>query len=450
MAAEVTFQCKRTVVSTKPVQPGKFIHPSVLDRTVESNILHLIFYYHFPPPAAPGELTRKLRESLSTVLTAYPAVTGRLQRDSEGHWMIKCNDAGVRMVEATAKGSVEEWLSCVDREEELRLVHWEDMFQNPCFWSTFYVQLTEFEGGGLAIGLSCTHLLADVACATMLVRAWADTTFLGKMLCPPYFHALPPRRITDSQDSATGRRESSDALIEHYKSAIDNIVTPSEANGRFATLAFGFDDESIRRCTAHQAQWAMTPFEVLAGLFWVCVGRARGKPTGPEEMLVCVDSRDPLGLHRGFFGNAMVFSPARCNGPMTVEAASKAVHEAAGRVGREAVVDLVEWLTSNGCDPGCGPPVFYGPGLVCADWAGLGWYGAVFEAGKRPARVSCYIGPVIGEGQILILPSPERGDVSMGRVVMVTLPKNQASRLCEEPLLLSYSPTLIMGVQGNS
>ncbi|KAK1281716.1 hypothetical protein QJS10_CPB22g01021 [Acorus calamus] len=349
MAAEVSFRCKRSSI-------GRWSPTSSVSSSTSTS----------PLPVALGELTRKLRESLSTVLTAYPAVTGRLQRDSEGHWMIKCNDAGVRMVEATVKGSVEEWLSHVDREEELRLVHWEDMFQNPCFWSTFYVQLTEFEGGGLAIGLSCAHLLADAACATML------------------------------------------------------------------------------------AQCAITPFEVLAGLFWVCVGRAQGKPTGPKEMLVCVDARDPLGLHRGFFGNAMVFSPAHCPGPMTVEAASKAVHEAAGRVRREAVLDLVEWLTSNGRDPGLGPPDFYGPGLVCADWAGLGSYGAVFEAGVRPARVSCYVGPIIGEGQILILPSSEGSDGSMGRVVMVTLPENQASKLCEEPLLLSYSPTLIMGVKGNS
>lgn len=36
--------------------------------------------------------------------------------------MIKCNDAGVRAVEATAKGSVEDWLKRVDREKELMLL----------------------------------------------------------------------------------------------------------------------------------------------------------------------------------------------------------------------------------------------------------------------------------------------------------------------------------------
>jgi len=50
-------------------------------------------------------------------------VGGRLTRDERGHWKIKCNDASVRVVEAKAKGSVEEWLANVDREKEIQLVH---------------------------------------------------------------------------------------------------------------------------------------------------------------------------------------------------------------------------------------------------------------------------------------------------------------------------------------
>jgi hypothetical protein len=55
--------------------------------------------------------------------------------------MIKCNDAGVRMVEARIKGSVEDWLKSVDREKERMLAHWEEMYHKPYFWSTFYVQV---------------------------------------------------------------------------------------------------------------------------------------------------------------------------------------------------------------------------------------------------------------------------------------------------------------------
>ncbi|TKY58172.1 hypothetical protein E2542_SST15228 [Spatholobus suberectus] len=97
------------------------------------------------------------------------------------------------MVEAKAKGSVEGWLTNLDREKEFQLVYWEDMFHKPYYWSTFYVQLTEFEEGGLAIGLSCVHLLADSTCATTFMKAWADISLGNKMTTPPLFLPLSPR-----------------------------------------------------------------------------------------------------------------------------------------------------------------------------------------------------------------------------------------------------------------
>ncbi|KAE9444548.1 hypothetical protein C3L33_23554, partial [Rhododendron williamsianum] len=76
---------------------------------------------------AVGAVTKKLRESISEMLNGFPMVTGRLLKNDEGQWMIKCNDAGVRLVEARVKGSVEGWLRRTDREKELSLVHWEDI-----------------------------------------------------------------------------------------------------------------------------------------------------------------------------------------------------------------------------------------------------------------------------------------------------------------------------------
>lgn len=86
-------------------------------------------------------MTEKLRESLAETLSSFQIVTGRLVKSAEGYWMIKCNDAGMRMVEARAKGSVVEYLQNVNRDKELELVHWEDMFHKPYFWSTFYVKV---------------------------------------------------------------------------------------------------------------------------------------------------------------------------------------------------------------------------------------------------------------------------------------------------------------------
>lgn len=148
MKPEVTHVCRRTVVSTLAVQPGTFHHLSALDRAMELNSVRAVYYYpNFPSVSCggTGSITRRLRDSLSEVLNSYPAATGRLQRAPEGHWVVKCNDAGVRVVEARAKESVQQWLQKVDREREMQLIFWEDMYERSYFWSTFYVQ----------VGLSC-------------------------------------------------------------------------------------------------------------------------------------------------------------------------------------------------------------------------------------------------------------------------------------------------------
>ena len=141
MATNVSYICKRTVVSTKPVEPGKYFPLSVLDRYMENNHIRMVYYYQTSGEGELGELTKKLRETLSEMLTHFPIVTGRLIKGERGHWKVKCNDAGVRMVEAKAKGSVEEWLRNVDRKKELMLVYWEAMYHKPYYWSPFCVQV---------------------------------------------------------------------------------------------------------------------------------------------------------------------------------------------------------------------------------------------------------------------------------------------------------------------
>lgn len=141
MAHQVSFICKRTVISTKPVEPRKFSPLSVLDRIMERSHLCIVLYYNLPTRRRPGELTKQLKESISEMLSSFPVVVGRLLRTPEGQWSIKCNDAGVRLVEAKVNSTVEEWLHNVDSEKELSLVHWEEMSHKPYFWSPFYVQV---------------------------------------------------------------------------------------------------------------------------------------------------------------------------------------------------------------------------------------------------------------------------------------------------------------------
>ncbi|XP_020227912.1 protein ECERIFERUM 2 [Cajanus cajan] len=438
MATEVSYICKRTVVSTKAVEPGRFFPLSVLDHHMEKNHIRMVYYYQTSREVEVGGVTKKLRESLSEMLTHFPIVSGRLVRDDErGHWKIKCNDAGVRMVEAKAKGSVEGWLTNLDREKELQLVHWEEMFHKPYYWSTFYVQLTEFEEGGLAIGLSCIHLLADSTCATTFMKAWADISLCNKMITPPLFHPLPPPRPRNRNPNHHPHME----LIHHYKSLIEKPIALKDV--RYTTISLGFSDHMVQACMSMvQPNGPITPFEALTTLFWVSLSKIKGLGNGLVDMSICLDMRKVLGLDYGFFGNCMVYNKVHVEGnkfPQVV----KAISDVVTKMNSEGIMDLIEWLENNDTSS---LTMMNGHDLVCASLEGVDPYLAVFQDWFKPIHVSYYVEPVLGEGQVLILPG-KQGEGPLSRVAMVTLREEEAIKLCEDDVISQFSPSILMKCQ---
>ncbi|KAG7541047.1 Transferase [Arabidopsis thaliana x Arabidopsis arenosa] len=442
----VRFICKRTVVSTRSMEPGRLYRFSVLDHVMEPNHIRLVYYYRSSKTREPGEITKKLRESLAYALNCYPIVTGRLvkeidgteeKEDVSGRWKVKSNDAGMRMVEARATGSVEEWLRNVNREEELKLVHWEDMYHLHYYWSTFCVQVTEFESGGLAIGLSCSHLLADPVCAMMFIRAWADLTLSRSMMAPPLFHPLPPRRF------ANHRLISNNQLVSHYIKSCSLTASPSNVTeGHMVTVTFLFPDPLVR---AGENEPRISTFEILAGLFWVCVSRAKGKRNELMDMSLCLDVRKLLRLDQGYFGNCMVYhkvpysKPVKTKDTLLIHAVQE-IENITKKLDYDTVMDLIEWLSSsnNGA-------ISNGSDLVCTNLENMSYSRPMmFEEDLVLSHVSCYVeGPVAGGGQVIVLPSPP-GKGPMSRVVMVSLPQREMVKVVEDELLLSFSPVVIM------
>ncbi|XP_065850756.1 protein ECERIFERUM 26-like [Euphorbia lathyris] len=437
---DFTYTCKLTVVSSDPVQPGKSFPLSVLDRTMEPNHLRILYYYRTPGGRDVGETTKKLRISLSEMLTCFPIVTGRLVKDEKGEkWMVKCNDAGVRMVGAKLKGSLDDWLDKVDSDKELNLIYWEDMFHKPYFWSTFYIQITEFEEGGLAIGLSCFHLLADPSCVTMFIKAWADITLGRKIMTPPLCHPLPSRGHGNNN---FGHRSYTD-LINYYKSTIETRNAVSAT--RHTTISFRFTDPMVRACitTARTTGLSVaTPFQALAGLFWARISKIKGKGNRLIDMCIGLDMRKVLGLDEGFFGNCMVYNKVHSDSG-GYDGAVRAIEKEMEKMDNEGIMDLIEWLENNEYKPS---PLMNGRDLICSNLGGIDSYLATFEEGYDPLRVSYYIEPFTGVGHVLVLPSPSGGG-AMSRVVMVTMSEMEAVKLCKDDFILSFSPTILMGTK---
>lgn len=131
---------KSTVAAAVPVQPGKTHEFTALDHAMSRHTVHQVFYYR----QAPTLTLPKLKESLSDVLSYYPAMTGRLVKnegDGCGEWIVKCNDAGVRMVDARVDVTLDEFLASASDDEEKQLAYLEDVESDPYLWSPFCIQV---------------------------------------------------------------------------------------------------------------------------------------------------------------------------------------------------------------------------------------------------------------------------------------------------------------------
>ncbi|GAB2233503.1 hypothetical protein Droror1_Dr00002726 [Drosera rotundifolia] len=438
----------RTVVSTMPVQLGRLYPLSVLDRLMENHHIRIVHYYKSLRGTTTTEVASRMRETIMETLMCFPIMTGRLVRSEEDRkWMIKCNDCGVRIVESSAQGSVESWLQSVDQEKELQLAFWEDMHSEPYYCATFYVQITAFEEGGLALGLSCSHLLADPISSSLFLKSWADVSLTGKVLGPPFFYPLPQRRPINTSPA----HKSSTHLINRYRS-IKQSLNPSPnliPIQKFKTITLSFTEQMVQACIdlakVHDdtpAGPSPSPFQALVGLLWACISKAKGMTDGLMDVSICVDTRKVLGLDKGFFGNCMVYSKLHGENidVTNISQAAKATGDAMSTMDNNSVIDLIEWLEEN--DDQMSPPASMdGHDLVFVNLESVDAYSVVFGQCEEPLRVSCYVTPVNAKGKVVVLPSPG-AEGPLSRVAMVTLPEDEAARLCEDPLISKFSRTL--------
>ncbi|RVW54005.1 hypothetical protein CK203_072914 [Vitis vinifera] len=175
---------------------------------------------------------------------------------------------------------------------------------------------------------------------------------------------------------------------------------------------------------AHGTPIFPSPFEALAGLFWTCISNVKGWREGLINMSICLDMRKVLGLDEGFFGNCMVYNFVR-GGDFNRHEISKAAMAIRGvmeKMDSEEIMDLIQWLE---CDSNRSSVLMGGcEHLICTNLEDVEPYSAKFE--EAP---------------------PEEGPLS--RVVMVTLPENEAVKLCKDVRVLSFSPTILMGFNKN-
>ncbi|GLJ35066.1 hypothetical protein SUGI_0705580 [Cryptomeria japonica] len=169
---------------------------SNLDLTIPPVSVHVFFCYKNPFPRTFGSALSHLRNSLSRVLASYYVFAGRLVTDSISLPKLHCNSKGVLMTQAYAAAPLSTLdLYNPDESVEGKLVPLLSKPSEEDCLPVFAVQVTEFSCGGIVVGCTFDHRIADAYSANMLFTSWAkisrndstvspNPTFSRSKLCP--------------------------------------------------------------------------------------------------------------------------------------------------------------------------------------------------------------------------------------------------------------------------
>ncbi|KAK4424819.1 Vinorine synthase [Sesamum alatum] len=114
------------------------------------------------------QISQQLKQSLSNTLTLFYPLAGRIQDRS----VVDCNDAGAEFIVARVEAKLDDALQEPIIEQVKHLTAEATAGALPGT-ALVVVKVTFFDCGGIAIGVSVSHKLADTASVMTFLNAWA-------------------------------------------------------------------------------------------------------------------------------------------------------------------------------------------------------------------------------------------------------------------------------------
>ncbi|KAL1822253.1 hypothetical protein ACET3Z_009031 [Daucus carota] len=289
-------------------------------------------------------MIRMMKKGLSQVLVSFYSLAGEVVLNNEGEPEILCNNRGVDFVQAIA-----------DRELRRLNLHKLDVSVYANFFpvkkrGVLSVQVTEMKCGGLVIGCSFDHRVADAHSITKFLVAWADMTRsnhskdhkIASVSSPDYCRSLLEPRNPIHPDPA---------LNNMYMLVEDASVDSPQAPPVFHLQSRIY---KINACQLQHLQSLAGPnrtkFEAFSALLWKLLAKAATEDKKRCKLGIVVDGRDYLNKSmENYFGNVL---SAPYSDASVVELKSMPLSEIADKVhacvecaaNNEHFRGLVDWI----------------------------------------------------------------------------------------------------------
>ncbi|XP_057833148.2 hydroxycinnamoyltransferase [Cryptomeria japonica] len=330
--AQVKVHTISTVAPTIPTERHSMFLSNLDLLWLPINNVQRILFYTISPENQYSSIVESLKKSLSSVLVYFYPLAGRLDKGESGRPEIDCNDAGVEFLEA----SIDMPFSSLERDG----FQYKPFFQNlvpkvhplqdhNCSTPFLSVQVTSFEEGGICIGTTLHHVIADGNSCWHFMKSWAECS-RGLPVSNPPLHCRTVFKLENKKPIPISYKPH-DVVIngipgaQIYKFLPDDLQQNSEKTSAEQALelevgiqkwlghntepiysTFCFTEKMIR--DLKQQNGTSSSFIAVAAQFWRCLTRAREVPDEePVVFALLADCRSRVKppLPKAYFGNCL-------------------------------------------------------------------------------------------------------------------------------------------------
>ncbi|GFP80692.1 protein eceriferum 26 [Phtheirospermum japonicum] len=396
--------------------PDLIVEPGNMDLAMKLHYLRGVYYFEMQ--AFQGLTTLAIKEPMFMWLNQHPMSCGRFRRSESGRPYIKCNDCGVRFIEANCVHTLDDWLQII--KDGTTLQHETLLCSNQCigpelsFSPLIYIQLTKFKCGGAAVGLSWAHVLGDAFSAAEYMNS------LGRVVA-----GLGPERPINLGHTPT-KPTSSNGMpgiteeplsIKRVDPVGDNWVNVTKSKMEaFCCIVNPTQLSHLQtKLNANGADFA--PFEAISAVIWKCIAKIRVQELEPRVVTICKRS-EPNTNYGSNLRNSQAVSVVKADFPISEANPS----ELAALVKNEALDEgrMIEEAMER--DHGLADFIVYGANLTFVNLEDARFYDFDYRGGK-PVSVSYRIDGVGEKGAVLV--QTGGGENGGGRSVTAILPVNE-------------------------
>ncbi|EOA18936.1 hypothetical protein CARUB_v10007574mg [Capsella rubella] len=355
-----------------------------------------------------------LKTTMFTLLQSYHHVSGRIrmpENDDDPSALalpyIRCNDSGIRIVEANVEDfTVEKWLDLDDRSIDHRFLVYDHVLGPDLIFSPLvFLQITQFKCGGFSIGLSWTHVLGDVFSASTFMKT------LGQLMSG---HGLPELVYPEPLE-LTSHAHNGEAISMKKIESVGKywLLTNKCKMGRYI---FNFSLSQIDRLMAkYTAQdQPLSEIDILYALIWKALLNIRGD-TATNVITIC----DRKKTTTCWNDDLVISVVERKDEPIGISELAKLI--AGGKREENGVIKrMIEE------DGGSSDFITYGANLTFVNLDMADMYEFEIKGGK-PDFVNYTIQGVGEKGVVLVFPKEKHA-----RIVSVVMPEEELAKLKDE------------------